>query len=273
MSEYTQKIAAAVAFLSERMPQAPRLGLVLGSGWGGIVSGVEDPICIPYDQVPGMCASTVAGHAGQWIFGTVNGRYVAIMSGRLHYYEGHDLKDVTAPIRIMKEMGVQTVVLTNAAGAVNTSFKPGDLMLITDHISMTGVNPLFGKNEDQWGPRFPDMSKAYDPELLSIAEAVAQEQNFPIQKGVYTWMSGPSFETPAEIRMVRSIGGDAVGMSTVPEAIVARHGGMRVLAASCMTNMAAGVLDQPLCHEEVLETAERVKDSFRKYLYALVGRV
>lgn len=273
MGEYMRKIEAAAAFLKTRAGIEPRVGVVLGSGWGALLTGVENPTAVPYAEVPGMKVSSVPGHAGKWIFGTVNGQPCAIMSGRLHYYEGHALADVTLPVRIMKAMGVCVLILTNAAGAVNTAFEPGDLMLITDHINLTGANPLFGPNEDELGARFPDMSRVYDPALLDAARAVSREQGFPVREGVYTWMTGPSFETPAEIRMARLLGGDAVGMSTVPEAIVARHAGLRVLAASCMTNMAAGVLDQPLSHQEVLETAARVERPFQRYLYELIGRV
>lgn len=195
------------------------------------------------------------------------------MSGRLHYYEGHSLADVVFPMRVLKAMGVETVVLTNAAGAVNMSFQPGDLMLVVDHINLTGANPLFGPNDEALGPRFPDMSRAYDPELLELARQAALEAGVTPRQGVYCWMTGPSFETPAEIRMARVLGADAVGMSTVPEVICARHMGMRVAAASCMTNMAAGVLDQPLSHQEVLDTMARVRPAFTRFLLGLMEKL
>lgn len=273
MSQYAQMVQEAAGFLLDKSPVKPRVGLVLGSGWGELLGGVKDAVHISYSQTPGMKASTVQGHAGEWVLGQLNGTPAAIMNGRLHYYEGHSLKEVTFPIRVMKAMGVETLILTNAAGAVNTGFEAGDLMLITDHINLTGANPLFGANEDSFGPRFPDMSKAYSPRILSLARQAAEEAGIKPRQGVYCWMTGPSFETPAEIRMVRALGGDAVGMSTAPEVIVANHMGMEVGAASCMTNMAAGVLDQPLTHQEVLETMERVKPAFSKFLFGLMGRL
>ena len=271
MTEYLQKINTAADYIREKIPFMPKLGLVLGSGWNMIVEDMEDTVRIPYAEVPGMIASTVPGHAGEWVFGKIGGREVCVMAGRIHYYEGHPLKDVTLPIRVMKALGIETVVLTNAAGAVNKGFEPGDMMLITDHINLTASNPLIGPNEDELGVRFPDMSKAYDPALREAARSVAREQGMTLREGVYLWLTGPTFETPAEIRMARALGADAVGMSTVPETIVARHGGMRVLALSCMTNMAAGVLDQPLTHQEVLETMTRVRVPYRAFLARLIA--
>lgn len=270
MSEYAKKIETAAAYLRERVPFSPKLGLVLGSGWNMILEDIESPVRIPYAQVPGMIASNVPGHAGEWVFGRVGGREIAVMSGRIHYYEGHSLKDVTLPIRAMKALGVETVVLTNAAGAVNVGFEPGDMMMLTDHINMTANNPLIGANDEDLGTRFPDMSQAYDRELQEVARAVAREQALTLREGVYMWLTGPSFETPAEIRMARALGADAVGMSTVPETIAARHGGTRVLALSLMTNMAAGVVDQPLSHAEVLETAARVRVKYRAFVARLI---
>lgn len=273
MSEYVRKIDAAAAYLKEKIGFTPRVGLVLGSGWGELISDVKGAVEVPFGDVPGMAKSTVAGHAGKWIFGDVNGQKVAIMSGRLHFYEGHAMKDVTFPTRVMKKLGVEILVLTNASGAVNTGFLPGDLMLITDHINLSGQNPLIGPNEDELGDRFPDMTNLYDPALQALARNVSADIHFPIREGVYAFLTGPSYETPAEIRMMRILGADAVGMSTVPEAIVARHGGMRVLGLSCATNMAAGILDQPLAHKEVLETAQRVAPAYRAFLYELMGRL
>jgi purine-nucleoside phosphorylase len=270
MSEYTKKIEAAADHMRSRIRVKPELGLVLGSGWNMILDGIEAPVRIAYAQVPGMAASTVPGHAGEWVFGRIGGREVAVMSGRIHYYEGLPIRDVVFPIRVMKALGVETVVLTNAAGAVNKDFEPGDMMLITDHINMTANNPLIGPNDEELGARFPDMSRAYDRSLMDAARRVAAEQGMTLREGVYMWLTGPTFETPAEIRMARTLGADAVGMSTVPEVIAARHGGMRVLALSCMTNMAAGVLDQPLSHAEVLETAARVRVGYRAFVARLV---
>lgn len=270
MTEYAQKIQDAADFIRERVPFTPRLGLVLGSGWNMILEDMESPVRIPYAEVPGMLASTVPGHAGEWVFGKIGGCEVCVMAGRIHYYEGHSLKDVTLPIRVMKALGIETVVLTNAAGAVNKGFEPGDMMLVTDHINLTANNPLIGPNDDDLGTRFPDMSKSYDPALREVAKAIALEQGLTLREGVYMWLTGPTFETPAEIRMARTLGADAVGMSTVPETIVARHGGMRVLALSCMTNMAAGVKDQPLSHLEVLETMGRVRVPYRAFIARLI---
>ena len=270
MTEYAQKIQTAANYIRERVPFTPKLGLVLGSGWNMILEDMESPVRIPYAEVPGMIASTVPGHAGEWVFGKIGGREVCVMAGRIHYYEGHALKDVTLPIRVMKALGIETVVLTNAAGAVNKGFEPGDMMLITDHINLTASNPLIGPNDDDLGTRFPDMSKAYDPALREVAKAIALEQGLTLREGVYMWLTGPTFETPAEIRMARTLGADAVGMSTVPETIVARHGGIKVLALSCMTNMAAGVLDQPLSHLEVLETMQRVRVPYRAFIARLI---
>ena len=272
MSQY-ERVCQAARVLLERAPRKPRAALVLGSGWGELVGGIEGAVHLPYREVPGMKASTVPGHAGEWVLGEMNGTAVAVMSGRLHYYEGHALEDVVFPVRVMRQMGVEALVLTNAAGAVNTAFAPGDLMLVSDHINLTGTNPLFGPNEERFGPRFPDMSKAYDPQLRALARSCAREAGIEPREGVYCWMTGPSFETPAEIRMARALGADAVGMSTVPEVICARHMGLKVIAASCMTNMAAGVLDQPLSHQEVLETMERVKPAFSRFLYNLMGKL
>lgn len=270
MSEYMQKIDRAAAYIRERVSISPKLGLVLGSGWNMILEDIKDAVRIPYGDVPGMARSTVPGHAGEWVFGKIRGREVCVMSGRIHYYEGHSLKDVTLPMRIMKALGIEKVVLTNAAGAVNRDFQPGDMMLITDHINLTASNPLIGANEDALGTRFPDMTKAYDPEMCEVAKSIAKAQGLTLREGVYMWLTGPTFETPAEIRMARILGADAVGMSTVPEVIVARHGGMRVLALSCMTNMAAGVLDQPLSHQEVLDTMRRVQVPYRAFIERLI---
>lgn len=247
------------------------VGIILGSGLGDFAQSLQQPRVIPYDQVPGFPVSTVPGHAGTWCAGELEGKRVCMMRGRFHYYEGYSMQDVTLPVRVMQQLGVKTLIVTNAAGGVNLGFKPGDLMLITDVINMTGANPLFGENLDTFGPRFPDMSKAMDPQLQVLAKACAQEKGVALRQGIYAQMTGPCFETPAEIRMLRTLGADAVGMSTVPEVIVARHGGTRVLGISCITNMAAGILDQPLNHEEVMETGARVQSQFKALLSAVVA--
>ena len=247
------------------------IGVILGSGLGDYAEALTDAQVLPYADIPGFPVSTVPGHAGTWCAGTLHGKRVAMMRGRFHYYEGYSLQDVTLPVRAMQRLGVHTLIVTNAAGGVNTSFSPGDLMVISDCINMTGASPLFGPNLDAFGPRFPDMSRAFDPALRASAHHCAQARGLTLREGIYAQMTGPSFETPAEIRMLRTLGADAVGMSTVPEVIVARHGGLRVLGISCITNMAAGILDQPLNHEEVMETGERVKHTFRTLLDDIIA--
>ena len=242
------------------------IGVILGSGLGDYAEALEDAVKLPYSEIPGFPRSTVAGHAGMWCCGTLYGKRVVMMQGRFHYYEGYGMKDVTLPVRVMQKIGVKTLIVTNAAGGVNLGYHPGELMVIGDMFSMTAQNPLIGPNLDAFGPRFPDMSCAFDKELRALAHECANEQGFALREGVYAQMTGPTYETPAEIRMLRTLGADAVGMSTVPEVIVARHGGMRVRGISCITNMAAGILDQPLNHAEVTETANRVKGQFRNLL-------
>lgn len=249
------------------------IGVILGSGLGDYAQALEEAVRLPYAGIPGFPRSTVAGHAGMLCCGMLHGKRVMMMQGRFHYYEGYSMKDVTLPVRVMQKIGVKTLIVTNACGGINLSYAPGDLMLIADMFSMTGQNPLIGPNLDEFGPRFPDMSCAFDPELRALAHACAKEQGFSLQEGVYAQMTGPCYETPAEIRMLRTLGADAVGMSTVPEVIVARHGGMRVLGVSCITNMAAGILSKPLNHAEVTETANRVKDRFKGLLDAVIGRM
>jgi purine-nucleoside phosphorylase len=229
-----------------------------------------DPVEINYDEIPDFPVSTVSGHAGKFIVGTIRDKRVLIMSGRFHSYEGYSMEQVTLPIRVMSLLGVKSLILTNAAGAVNEGYMTGDLVLIRDFINLSGRNPLRGKNLDRFGPRFPDMTYAYDRELLAIAQSEGEKLGIPLKQGVYCWMNGPCFETPAEIRMARVIGADLVGMSTVPETIVARHCGMRVLGISSVTNMAAGVLDEPINHEEVLAVGEKVREPFRKLVTAII---
>ena len=249
------------------------IGVILGSGLGDYAEVLEDAVKLPYSEIPGFPRSTVAGHAGMWCCGTLHGKRVVMMQGRFHYYEGYGMKDVTLPVRVMQKIGVKTLIVTNAAGGVNLGYHPGELMVIGDMFSMTAQNPLIGPNLDAFGPRFPDMSCAFDKELRALAHECANEQGFALREGVYAQMTGPTYETPAEIRMLRTLGADAVGMSTVPEVIVARHGGMRVLGISCITNMAAGILDQPLNHAEVTETANRVKGQFRNLLDRIIEKM
>lgn len=241
----------------------PEIGIVLGSGLGDFARLVDRKAEVSYDSLPGFPVSTVAGHAGKLIFGYVRSVPVVVMQGRVHYYEGYSMEQVVAPIRLMGLLGAKKLLLTNAAGGVNTSFTPGDLMLITDHISAFVPSPLRGENPQELGPRFPDMSRVYDKEMGRAVLEAGEKLGKSLQQGVYLQWQGPNYETPAEIRMFRTLGADAVGMSTVCEAIAARHMGLRVCAVSCITNMACGILPQPLSHEEVQQTANRVKDKFQ----------
>ena len=271
MDNYLAAIETAAGYMRDKIRAQPEIGIVLGSGWGAFADNISNSVRIHYSEVPGFPVSGVKGHAGEWVCGMLSGKQTLVMSGRFHSYEGYDLKTVTLPIRVMKALGVKTVILTNAAGGVNTSYEVGDLMLIADHINMTGCNPLTGPNDDALGERFPDLSAAYDRQLRSLAHAAAARIGFTLREGVYAQMSGPSFETPAEIRMLRSLGADAVGMSTVPEVIVARHGGLKVMGISCITNMAAGVLDQPLSHSEVIEAGRAAAGRISQFLQAFVS--
>ncbi|GGE54401.1 purine-nucleoside phosphorylase [Priestia taiwanensis] len=266
-------IQQSAKFLQEKVSIKPEIGLILGSGLGVLVEEIENQVCIPYNEIPEFPVSTVEGHAGQLVFGTIKGVPVVAMQGRFHFYEGYDMNKVTFPVRVMKELGVEKIVVTNAAGGVQTDFVPGDLMLITDHINFMGTNPLIGPNDNTMGVRFPDMSEAYSKRLGEVAKGVATKLGLDLKEGVYFGVTGPSYETPAEIRMIRTVGGDAVGMSTVPEVIVARHAGMEVLGISCITNMAAGILDQPLNHEEVIETTEKVKANFLALVKEIVSEM
>ena len=267
------KIKDAAAFLKNKLPFEPEIGLVLGSGLGVMADTMVNPIVIPYDQIPHFPVSTVEGHASELVAGEIAGRKVVVMKGRFHLYEGYDVKHVTLPIRVMRALGVHTMVVTNAAGGINTGYEPGDLMLIRDHINFMFRNPLIGPHEEELGVRFPDMSEAYSAKLREVAKAVASEQGVRLREGIYIGLLGPSYETPAEIRMMRTLGADAVGMSTVPEVIVARHAGMNVLGISCISNMAAGILDQPLSHAEVMETAEKVKEQFIELVTGIIPKL
>jgi purine-nucleoside phosphorylase len=250
----------------------PEIGIILGSGLGDFADNFKSTI-IPYSEIPGFEKSHVQGHKGQLVFAEVEGKKVVMMQGRYHFYEGYNMQTVTYPVKVMKKLGVKTLIVTNAAGAVNKAFIPGELMLITDHINFMGTNPLIGKNDDTLGTRFPDMSEVYSKALIDKAEKAAQKLGIKYQKGVYVSTTGPSYETPAEIKMFGLLGGSAVGMSTVPEAIVANYCGMKVLGISCLTNYAAGVTDNPLNHQEVIDTANRVKDSFKNLLLEVLKQI
>lgn len=261
MNEY-QAVQDAASLLRSRLGEAPVCALVLGSGLGGFAETIESPVALPYNEIPGFPASTAPGHAGRFVAGEIEGTRLLAMQGRFHCYEGWDAARIAFPVRVLREYGIQALVLTNAAGGVNMDFEPGDFMIISDHLNLSGRNPLVGPNDERIGPRFPDMSKAYDPKLRALAKAAAAKLGIGIREGVYAWFLGPSFETPAEIRMARALGADAVGMSTVPEVLAAVHCGLRVLGISCITNMAAGILDQPISGEEVLEISAKRQPEF-----------
>lgn len=258
--------------IRKRTDFRPQVGIVLGSGLGGYADNMEISCEIPYREIPGFPVSTVQGHDGKFLFGYVKNTPVILMKGRVHYYEGYPMEDVVLPVRLMGLLGADTVILTNAAGGINRTFQAGDLMLITDHISIAVPNPLRGENIDELGTRFPDMSHVYDPELQEAAKETAARQGISLREGIYVQCSGPSYETPAEIRMLGALGADAVGMSTVCEAIAARHMGMKVCGISCITNMAAGILDQPLDHREVQKSADQAKEKFENLITGLVGK-
>ena len=274
MDNLMQKLNEAKAFIESRTKGMEiYAGLVLGSGLGDLAEEIKNPVIINYKDIPHFPVSTVAGHAGRLVIGELEGRNVLCMQGRFHFYEGYEMDQVVFPIQVMKMLGVQRLILTNAAGCVNKAWKPGTLMLINDHIKLAPQSPMRGRNEEELGLRFFDMSRAYDPELIKVAKAQAEKLGIPVTEGVYMFFSGPNFETPAEIRAARVLGADAVGMSTVPEVIAAAHCGLRTLGISCMTNMAAGILDQPLGHTEVLETGLRVKGQFSALIRAIVREV
>jgi len=263
----------AVAYLRSKIDRAPRIAVVLGSGLGAFADELSGAKQVPYSEIPGWPASTAVGHAGKLVFGKLGDLDVAVMAGRCHLYEGYTPAQVTLAVRALHALGARSIVLTNAAGGINLSYSQGSLVLIYDHINLQGSNPLLGPNDESLGPRFPDMSEAYSRAYRAIARQVASELGIQLPEGVYAALTGPSYETPAEIRYLRTIGADLVGMSTVPEVIVANHLGMRVAAISCVTNMAAGVLPQKINHEEVLETGRQVRDTLVKFLKALLPRL
>ena len=264
---------STINYIKEKIQDfQPEIGIILGSGLGDFADEFES-IIIPYNDIPGFEKSNVQGHKGQLVFAQINGKKVVMMQGRYHFYEGYSMQTVTFPVKVMKKLGVKTLIITNAAGAVTPKFTPGDLMLITDHINFMGTNPLIGKNDETLGTRFPDMSEVYSKELILKAEAIAQKLNINYQKGVYAATTGPSYETPSEVKMFRMLGANAVGMSTAPEAIVANYCGLKILGISCLTNYAAGVSETPLNHQEVIDTANRVKESFKNLLSEILKSI
>jgi purine-nucleoside phosphorylase len=270
---YYDRIKEAADCIRSRVRERPSIGVVLGSGLGDFAGTLGDAVSLPYSDLPNWPASQIVGHEGRLVVGTTQGRLVAALAGRCHLYEGHDAGTVTFGVRALGLLGIKTLILTNAAGGVNTGFAQGALMIIDDHLNLTGVNPLVGANDDRFGPRFPDMSEVYSARLRTIADAAGPTAGVALAHGIYAALLGPSYETPAEIRYLRTIGADAVGMSTVPEAIAARHMGIEVLGISCITNMAAGVLPRPLDHAEVMKTARRVRGQFIAVLEAIIGRI
>ena len=270
--QFTAADSAAQLILS-RTSLRPKIGLVLGSGLGAFADSLTDAARVPYAEIPSFPQSTAIGHAGRMVVGNAGSVAVAAMQGRVHLYEGYSAQEITFPIRVFARMGIRAVILTNAAGGMNLGYSQDALVLIRDHINLQGTNPLIGHNDDRFGPRFPDMTRAYDPQYRTIAKEEARNLNLILEEGIYAALPGPSYETPAEIDYLRRIGADLVGMSTVAEVIAARHMGLKVLAISCVTNMAAGILDQPLSHSEVMETGERVKSTFEALLRAVLPRI
>ena len=268
-----ESINKAVEFIEAKMEFKPDIALILGSGLGVLAEEISDKKILKYEDIPNFPVSTVEGHAGQFVFGNLEGKKVVAMQGRFHFYEGYSMQEIALPIRVMYKMGARKLIVTNAAGGINRNFKPGNFMIIQDHINLMGDNPLKGENIKEFGPRFPDMSEVYNKSLRELAENVALENKINTVKGVYCGLSGPSYETPAEIRYLRNSGGDAVGMSTVPETITANHMGMDILGISCITNMAAGVLPKPLDHKEVMEIAEKVKPKFSKLIRGILKKM
>ncbi len=261
------------AFIRSRYDRQLQAAVVLGSGLGAFADEVENAVKIPYEEIPNFQRSTVVGHEGKLVLGEINGVSVAVQQGRFHYYEGYDISQVIFPVRVFSLLGIKTLILTNAAGSINTSFKPGSLMVIRDHINLMGINPLRGKNDDRFGPRFPDMTEVYDRGFLESAIAEARGMDLKLRRGVYAALSGPTYETPTEIHMLRHCGADAVGMSTVPEAVTARHMEMKVLGISCMTNFAAGIMDEKVNHEDVIETGKKAAGSFKELLVRVIPKI
>ena len=267
MSQFINKINSSFEYVKSKIGDfSPEFGLVLGSGLGTLADEIEKPVIIKYKDIPDFPVSTIQGHVGQFVIGMLEDKKVIAMQGRFHYYEEYSMEMLTLPIRLMKRIGVEKLILTNAAGSANTSFAPGDLMIIKDHINFSFTNPLIGKNLDEFGVRFPDMSDVYDKKIINLIKTAASKTDIELKEGVYFYSSGPCYETPSEVKMARTLGADVLGMSTVPEAIVGVHSGMKIIGISCITNMASGILNQPLSHSEVIETTERVKEKFKKLI-------
>ncbi|HEV2884944.1 MAG TPA: purine-nucleoside phosphorylase [Pyrinomonadaceae bacterium] len=270
-SDLYSRAENAARTIRARTSAQPHIAIVLGSGLGGFADEFEDAVRIPYHEIPGFVTSTAQGHAGTLVVGNVEQTPVVAMQGRVHSYEGYSLEEVTFPIRTFKLLGIDTLILTNAAGGIDVQLSQGTLMVLSDHLNLMGQNPLRGSNDERFGPRFPDMSEVYSRELQELTSNEARELGIIVRRGVYAALAGPSYETPAEIHLLRALGADAVGMSTVPEAIVARHMGLRVLGISCITNMAAGVSESPINHEEVMETGQKVRAQFTQLLRRLIS--
>lgn len=274
MTSRSEALSGAVEFLSRKAGGVePALGLVLGSGLGALVDEVEVACAVPFGEIPGFASSTVEGHSGRLVIGHLAGVPVVVMQGRVHLYEGYPVDQVVLGVRAMVQLGASRLLITNAAGGVNPRFSPGDLMVIADHLNLTGHSPLVGPNEASWGPRFPDMSRAYAPSFQSLAHEAARRLGQQLQEGVYAGLLGPTYETPAEVRMLKTLGADAVGMSTVLEVIAAHHMGARVLGLSCITNKAAGLSEQTLSHDEVKQVADAVRDQLSALVKELVPRL
>lgn len=271
--KYLEMIKDAAKYISGKVSQKPEWLIVLGSGLGILAEQVENPQIIPYGQIPGFPESTVQGHAGQLVFGQLSGHSVVIMQGRLHYYEGHDIAEIVFPVRVMQEIGIDKLFLTNAAGGIGNGYAPGDLMLITDHIGLWADSPLRGPNLERFGSRFIDQSEVYSKNFRDIALECAEDLGIKLHKGIYAYCKGPQFETPAEIRLLRLLGATAVGMSTVPEAVTASHGGMRIIAISCITNLAAGLSSSPLSHEEVMVTGAAAANNTSELIKEIINRI
>jgi len=269
-----QSIKTAVSFIEGELGKhTPTIGLILGSGLGDLADEVQNAVVISYADIPGFPVSKVAGHAGRLVCGNLQGKNVVVMQGRFHFYEGHDIQTCGFPVRVMKLLGIETLIVTNAAGGVNEKYEAGDLMVINDHINFSGTNPLLGENEDEFGPRFPDTSETYTSELIDLANKTAKNLFIPVQNGVYQFMTGPTYETPAEVRMARTLGADAIGMSTFPETLTAVHCGMKVLGISYIANLAAGMTDETLHHEDVMKTMDRIKDRFINLMLNIIGEM
>lgn len=266
------KAREATTYIEEQGVEKVEVGLILGSGLGELADEIENPIVIPYEEIPSFPVSTVEGHAGQLVYGMLGGKHVLALQGRFHYYEGYSMDEVTFPVRVMSMLGTDSIIVTNAAGGVNENFTPGDLMLITDHINSFGTNPLIGPNDDKFGPRFPDLTQAYDLDYQKLVKDVATDLNLSLQEGVYYGTTGPTYETPAEVRMIQTVGGDAVGMSTVPEVIVARHAGIRVVGISCISNLAAG-MGEELNHEDVIAVTTKIRSSFKQLIVNVLQKI